>query len=545
MSGKKMIMSAAALTAFWLIISGRPTLAAADSSSRPETGEGASFNLSLPVPFSEYGLAAVMESRPSLSIPGFGLSAAGKAEKVPDGRPKHHILRAVLEQVAVEGVSTVNYWHEYANFINDWQWQLNWHDQSYRFFTLGAWRFDSNSFTLNWSHSLAGAVYYQFGRANNLTWAQSLLMSVGGSFWWEYCTEWREVISINDQIFTGLGGFVVGEPLFQLTNYFNRQPGLVSGALGWLNPLIKINRWLDRKDPGSSDYVQPGWHDFRLFVGWRTVTPKGPEARSSAYFGFRTQIINPPDYGQPGEIDKTLKDTMVSEISMDFAYRDGHADETNIDTRVVPWGRFRQSIDQSGNGYSLIFGLGSSLEYFKRRAVLDAAGEWREKLAMLHLLGPVADWTIFRDGLKLRTVAAAYFDFSLVNGLAMNEYALAHDITGMKSTVRDFGYYYGFGATFSGTTNLEWRSFRAHGLISFSAWSSADFADRYGLPTMTNNAHLDDNRFRYAVGAGWKVPSAPLELFVTYEGVRRWGRVAEVRAHTLEKRTFAGMSFTF
>ncbi|MEN6312187.1 MAG: DUF3943 domain-containing protein, partial [Acidobacteriota bacterium] len=430
-------------------------------------------------------------------------------------------------------------------FINDWQWEMNWHDQSYRFFTLGAWRFDSNSFTLNWSHSLAGAIYYQFGRANNLTWAQSLLMSVGASFWWEYCAEWREVISINDQIFTGYGGFVVGESLFQLTDYFSRQPGLVYGLLSFANPLIKINRWLDRKDPGSSYYVQPGWHDFRLFVGARTVTPKGPEARATAYFGFRTQIINPPDYGRPGEIDKIFKDTLVSEMSMDFAYRDGHADETNIFTRVVPWGRFRQSIDESGDGYSLILGIGSSLEYFKRRAVLDAAGEWREKLAMLHLAGPVADWTIYRRGLKLRTVAAAYLDFSLVNGLAMNEYALTNDISGTKSTVRDFGYYYGLGGTFSGTSELEWRNFRIRGLLSFSAWGSLDFADRYGLPTMTNNAHLGDNRFRYALGAGWKVPGMPLELFATYEGVRRWGKVAEVRAHTLEERLFTGVAFTF
>jgi len=545
MSKRRSVTIAVVLAVFGLAISRTPALAGGFPSQDKRGEDNLTFSLSLPVHFSEYRLAAAGETRPALSVPGFGLSAADKVKKASDGRPKRHILRAWLEMGAVEAVSTVNYWHEYASFINDWQWEMNWHDQSYRFFTLGAWRLDSNSFTLNWSHSLAGAVYYQFGRANNLTWAQSLLMSVGASFWWEYCAEWREVISINDQIFTGYGGFVVGEPLFQLTDYFSRQPGLIYKALSFANPMIKINRWLDRKDPGSSYYVQPGWHDFRLFVGVRTVTPKGPEARTTAYFGFRTQIINPPDYGRPGEIDKTLKDTLVSEMSMDFAYRGGHADETNIFTRVVPWGRFRQSIDASGNGYSLILGIGSSLEYFKRRAVLDAVGEWREKLAMLHLAGPVADWTIFRDGLKLRTVAAAYVDFSLVNGLAMNTYALTYDVSGMKSTVRDFGYYYGFGGTFSGTTELEWRNFRAHGLLSFSAWGSCDFADRYGLPTMTNNAHLGDNRFRYAVGAGWKLPSVPLELFVTYEGVRRWGKVAEVRAHTLEKRLFTGVAFTF
>ncbi len=40
-------------------------------------------------------------------------------------------------------------------------------------------------------------------------------------------------------------------------------------------------------------------------------------------------------------------------------------------------------------------------------------------------------------------------------------------------------------------------------------------------------------------------PRAPVELFATYEGVERAGRLLEVRAGALEKRLFAGLEFSF
>ena len=98
----------------------------------------------------------------------------------------------------------------------------------------------------------------------------------------------------------------------------------------------------------------------------------------------------------------------------------------------------------------------------------------------MHLAGPVLDWTVFRPGLRLRTVAEAYFDFGLINSYALNAYSELHHtipddtIEGMKTTIMYYGYYYAFGGTLSGQTNLEWGNFRAQALASFGAWSSVD-----------------------------------------------------------------------
>jgi len=160
------------------------------------------------------------------------------------------------------------------------------------------------------------------------------------------------------------------------------------------------------------------------------------------------------------------------------------------------------------------------------------------------------DWTIFRRGWRLRTIATASVDFGLINSLALNAYSELHHtlpddtIKGMKETLVYYGYYYGFGGTFSGESELEWGGFRARALASFGAWGSADFRHRYP-GQITNDAHGGDNRLRALVQAGWKLPHLPLTVFARYEGIHRWGRLAGVTVTNMENRTFAGLEFSY
>ena len=475
--------------------------------------------------------------------------------------------RAWLELVGFQAFSVGSYWIRYkSHFVEDWQFRMTLDDQISRVLFLEGWRFDSNNFKLNWTHSLAGGIYYQFGRTNHASWLYSWMISVVGSTFWEL-TEWKEVISLNDQIMTGLGGFAIGEPWYQVGHYLAHQSGLLFQALSFMNPVLKFNHWLDRKDPGVRNYVQPGWHDFGLAAGVRRLSTAGRPAETAVYFEVHTRLIGLPEYGRAGDVRRTFRDTYFSSMSLDYAARNGTADETRFSTTAVPWGSFRQKIDDKLEGYSLIVGLGSSFEYFKKRSFdyydlnpvpvyqgidlhLEIPRNFNDKLAIVHLAGPVLDWTVFRRSWKLRAVATAYFDFGLINSYALNGYSQLHHtppsetIDGMKTTVLYYGYYYGFGGTFSGNTDLEWGAFRAHALASFGAWGSADSLDRF-QDKVTNNAHLTDTRFRYLFGAGWKVPRVPFEVFVKYEGVQRRGRLLEIRTGGLEKRIFAGLEFSF
>jgi len=565
MTRHKKPLAAATVAALWLASSAPLPAVASPRPSSSGADEPFSFRLPFQPVLSESGRTFGAGTF-SLAIPGEQKSGDRSGSKAAGTGPKKKILRAWLELGGFLTYSTISYWSR-AAFPEDWQFQLKFDVQIKRFFMLEGWRFDSNNFKLNWSHGLAGGGYYDFARTNNLSWLQSLLMAAAGSTYWEGFVEWKEVISVNDQIMTGVGAFATGEPWYQVGRYLSHQPGFLLQALSFINPLVKFNGWLDRKDPAAKSYVPPGWHDFSLFAGARNLSTAGQAAETGAYFGLHTRLLGLPEYGKPGDIRETLTDTYWSDISLDYAVRNGHADETNFYMGAVPWGYFRQKIGDDLQGYSLTVGLGSFFEYFKKRPVdpydsapvpvnqgidlhLERPRNFTDKLAILHMAGPVLDWTIFRRGWKLRTVAEAYFDFALVNSYALNAYSEIHHtlpddtIDGMKTTVLYYGYYYAFGGTFSGQTNLEWQGLRARALASFGAWSSADFLDRF-KNQVTNNAHLDDNRFRYLLGAGWKLPHAPLEFFVSFEGIRRWGRVLEVRVHRLEKRTFAGLEFSF
>lgn len=557
MSGRNRTVAAALLAGFWMVLLAGPLAAAASRSPIP----GRSFAFRLSPGAASAGIG-------DGSGPAAFSLAVREAPKAGDDQPDQRKRpgRAWIELGAFLAYSTTSYWTR-AAFPEDWQFQLTWHDQFQRVFLLKGWHFDSNNFRLNWTHALAGGAYYQFGRTNNLSWIDSWLVAVAASTYWETVVEWKEVISVNDQIMTGLGAFSTGEPWYQIGHYLAHQRGLLAQALSFIDPAVKLNHWLDRKQPGAKDYAQPEWHDLAVYLGGRRLARAGQPAETDLYFGLHTRLLMLPDYGQPGDLRRTLGDTYFSGINLDYATRNGRADETNFTTGAVTLGHYRQKIESGSGGYSLTVGLGSSFEYFKKRPgdVYDSAPvpvkqgddlhlerprDFTDKLALLHLAGPVLDWTVFRPGLRLRTVAEAYFDFGLVNSYALNAYSGLHHtppddtIEGMKTTVMYYGYYYAFGGTLSGQTNLEWGNFRAQALAGFGAWSSVDGLDRF-QSEITNNAHLDDNRSRYLIGAGWRVPGTSFELFAKYEGIRRWGRVLEARVHGLEKRLFAGLEFSF
>jgi len=549
---------AAGLASLWLTAWSVP----AATASGPPSGTGARVAFSLAAQPQRKGPG---RTPLSLSLP---LPQAGNWDREGEAaledavsQPRAKKLRGWIELGVFSVATTAIFWAGYS-FPEDRDFKITFHDQFRRLVLLEGWRFDSNPFSFNWFHVISGAAYYQQGRASDLSWLYSWMMAVAGSTWWEIIAEADEVIAINDQINAGLGGFAVGEPWYQIGHYLGHQHGFFQRALSFLNPIVKLNHWLDRKDPSAKYYVQPGWRDLSLFVGARRLAPAGLEARTDTYFGFHARLLGLPEYGMPGEVRRTVKDVYFSEITLDYATRHGHVEETRFFTKAVAWGRFVQRIADDRTGYSLTWGLGSAFELFKKRPLadydahpvpvktdleqlhLDEPRNFTDKLGILHLAGPVLDWTVFRRDLRLRTVVEAYGDFAMVNSTAIHDYSLFHDITGLKTIVFYYGYFYGFGGSFSASASLDYRNFRARGQAELGAWGSVDVLDRF-QDEVTNNAHLTDSRTRFLLGVGWKMPGAPLELFADIESVRRWGRLEEIRSHRLETKAFAGLAFSF
>ncbi|MFC2169283.1 DUF3943 domain-containing protein [Acidobacteriota bacterium] len=478
-------------------------------------------------------------------------------------KKKKKLGRAVLEFFAIISFSQIKFWKNNWSIVQDWRYELTWEDQKRKLFSLEAWKFDPNCFHYNWTHALAGGLYYNYARTNNLNKMESLVFSFAGSLYWEIIVEWRNIIAINDNVFTTFGGISIGEPWYQMGRYFNNKSGTINQILGFLNPIMKFNRWLDRKKiKNFSPDPQPGWHKFRLFVGGQNSN-KSSERQNQSYFfgGFHTQIINIPEYGKPGQFGRKISDTLSSDIYFDIITGNNGIEEFHFFSRAVLFGYFKQNIQEQESGYSYYLGLGSAFTVLKKRPVdffdgceiwpkegddlqLEEPRNFRDKFSAVHIVGPVFDLLTFSGRFRLKLVLDAYLDFALVNAFAFNKYSIDHDIIGTKTTLFYYGYYYGLGTTLSSDLTIGLGNFELKGSAKCHFWDSIEGRDRFH-DELTNNFNIFDSRFEYRLSLGYRFAGTPLELLVSFESIDRRGNIEDIDHKELESRFFLGLNFNF
>ena len=123
--------------------------------------------------------ALLMRPAPLAARDEGGRVAPSPLQASPEGKPavprRPDVWRGVGESAVILGASTVDYWLTYADFKEDWQFELTWEDQWRRFFTAESPKLDSNAFGFNWGHALAGTYFYSAGRTNGLNSRASFL----------------------------------------------------------------------------------------------------------------------------------------------------------------------------------------------------------------------------------------------------------------------------------------------------------------------------------------------------------------------------------
>lgn len=224
---------------------------------------------------------------------------------------------------------------------------------------------DDNNFQTNQiGHPLHGAFYYNALRTNGYDfWKSSLAAGVGG-YLWEVAAETYPP-SINDLLNTALGGMVLGEMMWRLSNLVLDNTATGSGRV-----------WRE-----IAGFVLSPWNGFnRLTDGRsRTVAPNPPTWRPATAEGFL-------------DVGARLLGTQGNSLDVD----DSPARNPSINFRFV-YGR--PVADLVGKPFST-FTIGSEL----------VVGSGRQALQFLNVEGNLGG-TVLREGPKTRHVLAVTMNY--------------------------------------------------------------------------------------------------------------------------------------
>ncbi|MCK5056069.1 MAG: DUF3943 domain-containing protein [Candidatus Aminicenantes bacterium] len=479
--------------------------------------------------------------------------------------------RALLFTTGYYLFNSVKYWIKYSDWAEDWDYELNWEDQRVRFFTLKAHTFDSNPFNTNLSHVFGSEMRYHFARYNRLNRTESFLLCVFFSLCWEYISEWREVISVNDNIYSTIGTIPFGEPLFQISSYFYGKGGTFNKILGTIfSPGTAINYLLDRKKERRRD-VNQGFSNplIDVYFGYKQVSTGAEKNRSPVLFhiGSETVFYTIPGYGAPGTINRFFKNTLLNEVRADVSFGLNSLEEYSLSTKTVLFGRYIQDIKQGSaetvKGYSLLFGGGSAFDLFKKRAIAyydigsyhydfnsgerpSQPTEFTDKLAIINIIGPNVEFSLYANRFKLRLSVDAYADFAYVNSLALNEYSGAHDLFAprLKTLLIHYGYYCAFGFTLSSRVNLFFRNFEINGKFKYQYYDSIEGLDRV-QKNVEDDCNITDSRLMYRISLGYTIPKTPIKIVFAWEDINRRGSLKDITHRESEIRYFTQLEFSY
>ena len=497
-----------------------------------------------------------------------GLRAGAKQVDAPsqkEAKPAPKVGRAFLETGINITLSAINYWSKYAKFIEDWQFELNWKDQKRKFFTSEGLRLDSNNLRLNWTHAWAGALYYNWARSNRLSPFTSFLFSAGGSLIWEYIAEWREISSINDHVFTWVGGPAIGEPLFQIADHFRSRPGLANRiACLLIDPMLGINDFLDGKSR-IPRLPTRDWSDFRFSLGGKHG-PASPVDNASGHLALNLdlRLVTLPGYGRPGSGSGYSRQPFDNEIRISFSFNERLVEEFSAHTRSVLSGWWWKNVraDESGalHGAESWLGWVTAWDFFQKKPIAPYDGNdlgmtdpwfereqptrYTDKLSSIHIIGPAFNLTGYSGQLTARLDLEATADFSMVNSLAYNDYSAGHDVWGVKTTLHNWGYYYSLGYSLGGRLGLRYGGLRAEAGIQYQRFHSIQGLDRFQNDIL-DDSRLADSRLVYNAGLSAAVPRTPLFISLNLEGIDRWGRFHEVCVKNHELRFFYRVGVQF
>ena len=325
-----------------------------------------------------------------------------------------------------------------------------------KFVTGDAILFDDNDKMSNYGHTYAGVMYYQTARSNGFNSLESALITFASSTAWEVL-EYHEVMSINDQILTPIGGYVIGEATYQIACALISKNTLAAKALGYtMNPNLAINHGLDKAFKGDKYAAQPDckksrWSDISVYVGLESGQKAYEPSKNSDFIaGLNATVVNIADYNKEGKGSKMIYDTAMTKMMVEANGNQGLVDLKVIaQVTMAAYNQKNLTKDEKGQlrGYDVLLGIGSASTWYDRGSEELSANE--DFYGTVNILGATAHADVHMNGFNIRVDFGIYGDFAMVKSYSLEKLRTNNggNIDNESSVMKRKGYYYGAGAS--------------------------------------------------------------------------------------------------
>jgi len=248
----------------------------------------------------------------------------------------------------------------------------------------GPWGFDGDDFQVNQlQHPYQGSVYHGFARSAGLGFWPSAAYTFLGSLVWEIAGETTNP-SINDQVASGIGGSLLGEPLFRLSSLILEDGGYHPGfwrelGAAVVSPPTGFNRLAfgDRFKGVFPSHSPATFTRVRLGVTLNEHTSgNGADNNFSRNEGTLDYYLA---YGLPGK-DGYTYDRPFDYFDFQFTAVSSQNVIENLMTRGLLYGKKYEA----GDNYRGVWGLYGSFDYISPQVFrvssttlsLGTTGQW-------------------------------------------------------------------------------------------------------------------------------------------------------------------------
>jgi hypothetical protein len=255
---------------------------------------------------------------------------------------------------------------------------------AWRHLTKGPWGFDGDSFQVNQiQHPYQGAVYQGFARSAGLGFWESSVYTFLGSFVWEVAGETTKP-SINDQVASGIGGSLLGEPLFRLSSLVLEDGGEHPGfwrelGAAVLSPPAGFNRHVfGDRFKGVFPSHSPATFT-RVRLGWTLTDHASGSGADNNVIRNEGTLDYYLAYGLPG------KDGYTYDRPFDyFDFQFTAVSSRNVFENIMTRGLLLGKKYEAGDDYRGVWGLYGSFDYISPQIFrvssttlsLGTTGQW-------------------------------------------------------------------------------------------------------------------------------------------------------------------------